>query len=179
MGSNLPFIGATVSASPWYAKILLVLVGGVSAALGGLVAMMYQAHEARRVKFEEVMGEQKAKALGKAMRLMNALISVLIHGGEKDVLNYIHENNDWMLDNEPFLPQKAAENWHSVRHNIRSLMDKRERLIHTEDGPDHNKLSDEIDEDWEFVDELTKEAEQVIRTELKLAPFRIHRRQRP
>lgn len=178
MDPNMPSVIEAVGVSPWYADFLLVLAGGVAAALGGLLTTMYQARVARRVKFEEVMGEQKAKALGKAMRLMNALSSILIQGAEKDVLDYIHQNNEWMLDNEPLLPQKAAENWHSIRHITLSMIRKDERQRKMEHGAERDQLIQEIGDEWQYTRELAKEAEALIRTEFGLAPFKVHRRQR-
>jgi len=161
-----------------YKDVLLVLLGAVCASLGGFAGAWYRAKLAGEVKFKESLAEQKANALGKAMRLLNGLRSIRIQGVHKDVLDFIREHNEWMLDNEPVLPQKAVENWHSVRHNVRSLMRKDSRLQGSDNGPQRNLLIEEIHHDEEFTDNLVKEAEQLIRQELSLKPFKIHRRKR-
>ena len=101
-----------------YKELLLVSIGAMSAILGGFLAAWYNAHVAGKVRFKQTLGEQKARALGRAMRLFYALRSIRNQGVHKDVLDFIKDNNEWMLDNETVLPQKAAENWHSVRHNV-------------------------------------------------------------
>ncbi len=158
-----------------YKDVLLVLIGGVCAALGGFAAAWYKARVAGQVRFRETLGEEKAKALGRAMRLFSTLRSIRIQGVHKDVLDFIRENNEWMLDNEAVLPQKSVENWHSVRSNVRSLMRNDGRLSTMGDGPDRDALIERIGKQEQYTDDLVKEAEQLIREELSLKPFKIHR----
>jgi hypothetical protein len=158
-----------------FEEIILVLLGGVCASLGGFAARWYGVRTAGDIRCKETLGEQKAKALGRTARIFSNLSSVLIQGAHKDVLDFIKEHNEWMLDNEAVLPQKVAENWHSVRSNVRSLMRKDGSRQHMTEGPELDALIEEIVSGEDFTRQLAKEAEQLIRDELILTPFKIHR----
>ncbi len=155
--------------------VVLVLLGGVCASLGGVATAWYKARTAGQVRFKETLGEQKAKVLGRTMRILNGLRSTYIQGVSEDVLDFTKEHNEWMLDNEGVLPKKAVENWHSVRGNVRFIRLKEGALQRATRDATKEKLAEEASNAWKFGLELVEEAEQLVRKELDLGPFRIHR----
>jgi len=170
---------STLSIAPWWKDILLVLIGGGCAFSGSVVAtivsIVYQTKKARQMKMEETIGIQKVDACKKALRLANQLSSILIQGIFDDVLGFMKTENSWVLDNEILLPPKFAQNWHSIRHNILSARRRDQICSKMADGPLLDKINDDITELEEFTDNLAKEAENAIRTDLGLPPFKILR----
>jgi len=161
-----------------YKDFLLVFIGGLCAAFGGFVSTWYTARNARKIKMEETIGQQKVDIYKKALRLINKLRSISIQGDNQDILNFINEENDWVLDNEILLPQTFAECWHSVRSNVRSMEMKKESLSRLAEGKEQEKLIAELDKLFEFVQNLIQNAEEDIRKELGLKPFKIRRPQK-
>ena len=158
-----------------YKDLILVLAGGLCAAFGGFVSTWYRAKKARKIKMEETIGQQQVEVFKKALRLANNLSSILIQGEEADVLKYISEHNEWVIENEILLPPKFAQYWHSVRANVRSIMRKLIPLDRMKDGEEIDKKIDELDVLDEFTRKLANDAEKEIRKKLKLSPFEIHR----
>ncbi len=170
---------SNLSIAPWWKDILLVLIGGGCAfsgsVVGTIVSITYQTKKARQMKMEETIGRQKVDALKKALRLANQLGSILIQGINDDVISFIKAENTWVLDNEILLPTKFVVNWHSVRQNILSARRKDKARLKMDEGPKLEKIIDEITELEKFADNLAKEAEIAIRTDLGLPPFKIRR----
>jgi len=155
--------------------LLLVLIGGICAAFGGFVSTWYTSRNARKIKMEETIGQQKVEAYKKALRLINKLRSISIQGDNQDILDFIDEENNWVLDNELLLPQTFAECWHSVRSNIRTMKIKTDSLEGLEEGEKRERIINELDQLFEFVQNMIKNVEEDIRKELGLGPFKIHR----
>ncbi len=169
---------SAASALSWFADfkdLLLVLVGGICAMIGGLLSAWYETRTARRRRMEEIMGEQKVDIYKKALRLASQLGSILIQGAYGDILDFIKKENAWVLENEILLPQKFAENWHSVRNNVLSAQRRAEAQDRMPDGPERDTRIDEVLTIDAFCQQLAQEAENVIRQELGLRPFKIHR----
>ena len=158
-----------------YKDLLLVLIGGFCAAFGGFVSTWYRAKKARKIKMEETIGQQQVEVFKKALRLAHNLRSILIQGIEVDVLKYISEHNEWVIENEILLPPIFVQYWHSVRANVRSIMRKLIPLDRMKDGEEKDKKIDELDVLDEFTRKLANDAEKEIRKKLKLSPFEIHR----
>ncbi len=158
-----------------YKDLLLVLVGGFCAAFGGFVSTWYRAKKARKIKMEETIGQRQVEVFKKALRLANNLSSILIQGIEDDVLKYISEHNEWVIENEILLPPKFAQYWHSVRANVRSIKRKVKPVERMNDSEERDKKVVELDELEEFTQKLANDAEKEIRKKLKLPPFKIHR----
>ncbi len=158
-----------------YKDLLLVLVGGFCAAFGGFVSIWYRAKKARKIKMEETIGQQQVEVFKKALRLASNLSSILIQGIEEDVLKYISEHNEWVIENEILLPPIFAQYWHSVRANVRSIKRKVKPLERMNDGKERDKKVVELDVLEEFTRKLANDAEKEIRKKLKLPPFKIHR----
>lgn len=165
------------TALSWFAEfkdLFLVLAGGICGAFGALLNDWYHTKTARRRRMEEVIGEQKVDACKKASRLAYQLRSILIQGVHANVLNFIKEENSWVLDNEILLPQKFTENWHSVRNNVLSAQRQEETQAKMSDGPERDSKIEELVAMDQFNRQLAQEAEDVIRKELGLSPFKIH-----
>jgi hypothetical protein len=162
-----------------YKDLLMVLAGGLCAALGGalggILTTWYRARTARRQKMEETIGAQKVDAYKKALRLASQLQSMLIQGTYGDVLGFIEEGNSWVIDNEILLPQVFAEYWHSVRANVLSAQRREQSQARLADGPERDTRIEELLQLEEFTRGLAKKAENTLRTELHLTPFKIHR----
>ena len=71
-------------------EIILVLVGGVCSALGGMIAIWYQAKKARKIRMEEVRGEQQLEACKKALSLVDWIWTESRNGKEEDALKLIN-----------------------------------------------------------------------------------------
>ena len=155
--------------------LLLVLVGGFCAAFGGFVSTWYRAKKARKIKMEETIGQQQVEVFKKALRLANNLSSILIQGIEDDVLKYISEHTEWVIENEILLPPKFAQYWHSVRANVKSIKRKQQSVNMIEEGPKRNEKIEELIQLESFADKLADDAEKEIRKKLKLPNFKIHR----
>ena len=162
----------------WFAEykdLLLVLAGGFCAAFGGFVSTWYMARNARKIKMEETIGQQKVDAYKKALKLADQLKSILIQGTYEDVLSFISQENAWVLDNEILLPPKFAQYWHSVRLNILSAKRRAQAQGKMADGEKRDQKIEDLVELDSFIDKLAEEAEEEIRKELGLPPFKIHR----
>jgi hypothetical protein len=167
-----------IDAQSWfstYKDLILVLAGGFCAAFGGFTSTWYRAKKARKIKMEETIGQQQVYVYKKALKLADQLRSILIQGTYDDVLNFIKEENMWVVDNEILLPPKFAQYWHSVRSNVKSLKRKEQPVQNMPDGQDRDKKIDELVELDEFTLKLANDAEKEIRKKLKLPTFELHR----
>ncbi len=158
-----------------YKDLLLVLIGGFCAAFGGFVSTWYRAKKARKIKMEETIGQQQVEVFKKALRLANNLSSILIQGIEDDVLKYISEHNEWVIENEILLPPIFAQYWHSVRANVKSIKRKQQSVNGMEEGQERDEKIEGLGELESFTDKLADDAEKEIRKRLKLPHFKIHR----
>ena len=59
-------------------EFFLVLIGGICSAIGGCVAVWYQAKKARQIRMEELRGEQQLEACKKALSLIENIQVFLV-----------------------------------------------------------------------------------------------------
>ena len=161
-----------------YKDLLLVLAGGFCAAFGGFMSTWFMVKNARKIKIAETIGQQQVDAYKKAMRLAGQLNLILIQGVYKDVLSFMSEENPWVIDNAILLPPKFVEYWCSIRLNVSSAQRKETPLEGMSEGPERDKRIEEIVQINEFNRKLAKDAEEEIRKELDLPPFKIHHPQK-
>jgi hypothetical protein len=155
--------------------MLLVLVGGLCASLGGFASTWYQAKIARKVRREETIGERQVDAYQKAARVASGVQSVLMQGTLEDTLRFVNEQGDWFWENRVFLPQGFQNKWISVKSNL-SRARLREKALETEpDEEKRNKQIEDLDQLESFIRQLAEEAEKEILGELGLSPIEIEK----
>ena len=71
-------------------EIFLVLIGGICSAIGGCVAVWYQAKKARQIRMEELRGEQQLEACKKALSLIENIQVFLVAKTPKNVLDFLN-----------------------------------------------------------------------------------------
>ena len=112
----------------------LILIGGICSAIGGCIAVWYQAKKARQIRMEELRGEQQLEAFKKALSLIDQMQSLLIQGTTEDVLKFVYDNGEWFSMNQILLPHTFVENWRSIRLNLRSVKRKDDAQQETIEG---------------------------------------------
>lgn len=153
--------------------LLLVLVGGICSAFGGLFATLYQAKQAGKIKFRETIGERKVAAYGKGLELIDRLQTILLKDTKEDALEFLYENGSWFTDNLILLPHTFVENWRSIRLNLKSAIMKDKLQEKMSEGAEKEKRINEVVTAHSFCDELAREAEAAIRNELNLPECKI------
>ena len=154
-------------------ELFLVLVGGFCSALGGVIAIWYQAKKARKIRMEEVRGEQQLEACKKALSLVDRIYTLNIQGTEEDVLKLINDNGEWFSLNQVLLPHAFVENWRSIRINLRSILIRKKGQEKTNDETKQETITNRIIKTDELVYQLIKEADEVLRKELGLKKVNI------
>jgi len=102
--------------------MLKVLLGGLLAILGGLIATWYQAKKARKIRMDEVIAEKKVTANAEAYAKMKDIQSQLALSTLQDVLKVLLENESWLFGNRLFLPGKFPDKWLTIRNNVNEAM---------------------------------------------------------
>ncbi len=156
-------------------EIILVLIGGICSVIGGCIAIWYQAKKARQVRMEEVKGEQQLEACKKALSLIDQIQSLLIQGTAEDVLKFLYDNGEWFSMNQILLPHTFVENWRSIRLNLQSVKRKDDTQQKMANEPKRDKIINDIVKTEDFVRQLAKEADAVLRKELGLKEVDIKR----
>jgi len=156
-------------------EIFLVVAGGICSVLGGCVAIWYQAKKARQIRMEEVKGEQQLEARKKALSLIDQIQSLLIQSTSEDVLKFLYDNGEWFSMNQILLPHTFVENWRSIRLNLLSVKRKDDAQQKITDEPKRDKIINDIVNTEDFVRQLAKEADAVLRKELGLKEVNIKR----
>jgi hypothetical protein len=151
----------------------LILIGGLCSAIGGCIAIWYQAKKARQIRMEELRGEQQLEACKKALSLIDQIQTLLVQGIDEDVLKLLYDSGEWFSMNQVLLPHTFVENWRSMRLNLRSIMRKDQVQRKMVDGPKRDKKISEIGNAQEFVQKLATEADEVLRKELGLKEVNI------
>lgn len=154
-------------------EIFLVLIGGVCSALGGFVAVWYQVKNARKIRMEEVRGEQQLGACKKALSLIDQVCTLYIQSTEEDVLKIILDNGEWFSMNQVLLPHTFVENWRSIRINLRSMLRKNISLEKAQDETKQEAIKNDIIKTDKFIGELIEEADEVLRKELEMPKVNI------
>lgn len=147
--------------------LFLVLIGGLCAAFGGFVSTWYKAKNARKIKMEETIGEQKAEAYKKALSLISQLRGLLVTGTHEDGISFMEAHREWLSNNIILLPHLFEENWQSIRLQL-SQSKRRSSPGRMVDENKKNKLVNEVDELAVSMDHLAEQAEKEIRSELNL-----------
>ena len=153
----------------------LILIGGICSAIGGCIAVWYQAKKARQIRMEELRGEQQLEAFKKALSLIDQMQSLLIQGITEDVLKFVYDNGEWFSMNQILLPHTFVENWRSIRLNLRSVKRKDDAQQKMTDEPKRDKIIEDIVNTEDFVRQLAEEADVVLRKELGLKEVNIKR----
>jgi hypothetical protein len=152
----------------------LILIGAVCSALGGCIAIWYQAKKARQIRMEEVRGEQQLETYKKALYLIGQMKSL---GGPahktEDALDFLKNNREWFSMNQILLPHTFVENWMSIESNLYSAKRKENEQQKTTDGQRSQKIADDLINIDKFVQSLANEAEKVLRKELKKPEVKI------
>ena len=154
-------------------EFFLVLIGGICSAIGGCVAVWYQAKKARQIRMEELRGEQQLEACKKALSLIENIQVFLAAKTPKDVLNFLDDNVEWFSMNQILLPHAFVENWKSIRTNLDNLQVLYKEANELPDGENQDKKIKEVTETRKFYRKLAKEAEDVLRKEMNLPEIKI------
>jgi len=156
-------------------EFFLVLIGGICSAIGGCIAIWYQAKKARQIRMEEVRGEQQLEACKKALSLIDQVQTLLIQGTTEDVIKFLYAHGEWFSMNQILLPHTFVENWRSIRLNLCSVKRKDDAQQKMTDHPERNKIINDIVGTEEFARQLAREADEVLRRELGLKKTNIKR----
>ncbi len=152
-----------------------VVIGGLVAIFGGFLATWYQATKARKIRIDEIMAEKQVEAWRQAHNRITRLKSMMIQRSNKDVCEWIGENEEWFFTSIPFLPNKFVNKWLSIRKYWRRAT----RLSDSPQGDyDEEKRSTVIDEICEcesHCEKLAEEALAEIERNLGIEPIRIEK----
>jgi hypothetical protein len=151
----------------------IVLVGGICSAIGGCVAIWYQAKKARKIRMEELRGEQTLEACKKALSLIGQIQTLLIQSTTEDVLKLLYDNGEWFSMNQILLPHKFVENWRSIILNLKNKTFFEQAARQRTDGIEHDKGINGATKTFDFSIKLAKEAEEILRKELNLPEVKI------
>ena len=109
-----------------WTQIVSTLVGGVCATMGGFLSMWYQTKKARRIKFEETIGEKMVCACGEALSLIIEVKGRWVQCAEQETIKYVEEKTHWIWQNRAFLPSEFYNAWHSARQLMRKIVRRRD-----------------------------------------------------
>jgi hypothetical protein len=124
---------------------LLVLVGGICSAIGGCIAIWYQAKKARQIRMEEVRGEQQAEACKKALSLIGQTRSLSkSQGTTEDLIKVLRDNREWFSMNQILLPHTFVENWMSIESNLYSAKRKENEQQKMTDATKQDKIAEDL-----------------------------------
>ena len=140
--------------------ILLISIGSISAIIGGFFSMWYQAKKARKLRFEERVGEKMVDACSKAYSLILDVNSKYLTDRklQEDALSIIEPNNDWVNENRFFFPE-FYDKWCSIR---KELLNCEEAKFYPEAVDDEQKR-----ESYKRIKNLIGEAEKILLKNLK------------
>jgi hypothetical protein len=154
-------------------EFLLVLIGGICSAIGGCIAIWYQAKKARQIRMEEVRGEQQLEACKKALSLIGSIQVILVAKTTEDVLNFLYDNGEWLSMNQILLPHPFVENWKSIRVNLHNLRLSEQAMKEMPHGAERNKEIEDAVKTGEYIRKLAREAEDGLRKEMNLPEIKI------
>ena len=151
----------------------LILIGGICSAIGGCIAVWYQAKKARQIRMEELRGEQQLEACKKALSLIGNIQVFLVAKTPKDVLNFLDDNVEWFSMNQILLPHAFVENWKSIMINLVNLQELDQEVKDLPNGGNRDKKIKEAGETRKFNRKLAEEAEDILRKEMNLPEIKI------
>lgn len=155
--------------------MLQVLIGGLLAILGGMVSLWFQAKNARRIRMDEIIAEQKIQANNEAYIRIKTIEAMLIQSELEDVKNKFYEYDAWFFNTRLFLPGKFPDKWLSIKSNLIKAIGLKRRLPDsaTELGNIEaylSKLKDEaIDEIYEEMNLRDMQIEEPQKVKTRLA----------
>ncbi len=95
--------------------LLMALLGGILATLGGVFAVRQQAQLARRIRMDEYFAEKKVEANAQAFKKAKVIQAMLIQAGTEQVLKQMRADEEWLFEQRLFLPGKFPERWLATR----------------------------------------------------------------
>ena len=98
--------------------MLKILLGGLLAILGGLIATWYQVKKMRKIRMEEVIAEKKVDANNEAYIRIKNIVLQLAQSTLQDVQRIFKENETWFFSNRLFLPGKFPNKWITIRNKV-------------------------------------------------------------
>ena len=154
-------------------EILLVLAGGVCGAFSGIVAALYQAKKARKVRMEETIGEKKVEVCQEAMTRISTLRSLLVQGTLEDSSRFVGEHEKWFWNSLLFLPSNFSKKWLSIRLNLRKAVRREKAQASQTDEKKRGEIINELEELESLIGEQAKKAEEEILNEVGLPPIEL------
>ena len=151
----------------------LVLIGGICSAVGGCIAVWYQAKKARQIRMEEIKGEQQLEAYKKALSVIGRIQVLLIAETTEGAFNFLLENGEWFSMNQILLPHTFVEKWKSIMVNLRNLKLLDQAAQELPEGLERDKKIEEAVETGRYMRKLAKEAEDILRKEINLPEIKI------
>jgi hypothetical protein len=112
--------------------IIGIILGGMLAIVSSFIAIWYQAKKTRKIRMDEVIAEKKITANAEAYEKMKYIASWLINKSLKDVLDFIHQNQEWFFKNRLFPPDKFPNKWITIRNYVKraiELENQKEKAI--------------------------------------------------
>lgn len=146
----------------------LILIGAICSTVGGIVAFLIQAAMARRIRRDELIGEQSLEAAKKALSLTDLIYTLRIQGVTEDILKLLQDEGHWFSMSQVLLPHAFVENWRTLRIRLRQLKRRESYLDEiTDEAEKEEKIKEkEIGTMEEFIDKLIEEMDVSIRKEL-------------
>ena len=151
----------------------LVLVGGICSAIGGCIAVWYQAKKARQIRMEEVRGEQQLEACKKALALTSQLWTLSIARTTDEAIRFLNANSEWFSMNQALLPHLFVENCISIRAALESVKDMEGDLQRISGEAKKPDIAKEISKNKRFIRQLIDTMDKEIRKELGLKEINI------
>lgn len=144
--------------------LLLVIVGGVLAVIGGFAGVWFQTIFASKRRFKEIIAEKMVEIYPEAIAKIFDLRCHIPQSSDSETLQFIEDNLDWLKQNRAFLPQRIYDNWHEIRRISRQIVWHRNGELH---------LSlEEIKGLEKSRENLTDESEKLLLKNFDLKPFR-------
>ena len=95
-----------------------VLLGGLLAILGGLIATWIQLKNVRKVRMEELIAERKVQANAEAYGHLKRIEGSFIAQSHEDTIALVMSLEEWFFANRLFLPRLFPEYWLSMRGDL-------------------------------------------------------------
>ncbi|MCK4998222.1 MAG: hypothetical protein KAS23_01765 [Anaerohalosphaera sp.] len=149
-------------------EFFFVLLGAFCSTVGGIATIWFQAKKARQIRREELIGEQGLEVAKKALSLTDQIQTLRIQGDAEDVITLLYKEGEWFSMNQILLPHIFVENWRSMRLGLRKLKRRESQIGKMQDGPDRDKIINEMGDMDTFLDDLAAEMERCLREELGL-----------
>lgn len=151
----------------------LILIGAVCSTIGGIVTILIRAKNARKIRREELIGEQSLESMKKALSLTDQIQAMRIQCVTEDIIGLLDREGEWFSTNQILLPHTFVENWRTLRVRLRQLKRKEQHVDTMDAGSDREQRDQEISALESFIDSLIDEMDECLREELGLKKVRI------